>query len=306
MNDAIDDERFVCSLICGPARPALDEALLARVGAALSALGVADGEDWRMLAPGVACELGVSRRDGVAEAALEALQGAPVDVNIVPAANREKRFLIADMDSTIIEQECLDELADFAGLKDEIAAVTERAMRGELDFEKALLERVARLEGLDASALERTWTERISLTPGATTLVATMRERRGFAALVSGGFTFFTDKVARAAGFDVHRANELEIAENALTGDVRKPILGRDAKAAALNELTRGRGLSPADALAVGDGANDLAMIGAAGLGVAFRAKPAVAAAADARGYHGDLTALLFLQGLSADDFVGA
>lgn len=242
--------------------------------------------------------------DFVDEAVLrDAFEDAAIDIAIVPAAQRRKRLLVADMDSTIITVECLDELADFAGLKPKIAAITERAMRGELDFKAALRERVGMLAGLDESALARAYGERVHLTAGARTLVGTMRKHGAYAALVSGGFTYFTARVREAAGFDQDSANTLLIEAGRLTGKVAEPILDSSAKLATLRQLTRERGLDPAETLAVGDGANDLPMLQAAGLGVAFRAKPKVAAAAQVRVEHGDLTALLYLQGYADEDF---
>ncbi len=230
-----------------------------------------------------------------------------IDVNLVPdGPARRKRLLIADMDSTIIQQECIDEIAAEAGVGARVAGITERAMRGELDFEAALNERVALLEGLDARVLTSVFEQRIALTPGASTLVATMTAHGAHCALVSGGFTFFTSRVAAKVGFHENRANTLDIAAGRLTGKVVPPILGRAAKLEALEELRHRHGLETADCLAVGDGANDLAMITAAGLGVAFRAKPIVAAQADADITHGDLTALLYLQGFKADEFANA
>jgi phosphoserine phosphatase len=223
---------------------------------------------------------------------------------VQPLAGRRKRLLVADMDSTIINVECLDELADFAGLKAEIAAITERAMRGELEFEGALRERVGRLKGLASSALQQTYDERVRLNPGARTLVKTMAANGARCVLVSGGFTFFTSRIAEAAGFHANRANTLLEAAGALSGQVGEPILGREAKLAALTEEAASLGVPLAETLAIGDGANDLAMIEAAGLGVAYRAKPVVAARADAKVDHADLTAVLYFQGYSADEFV--
>ncbi len=209
------------------------------------------------------------------------------------------------MDSTIIEQECIDEIADFAGRRAEISAITERAMLGELSFEAALTERVAMLKGLDVSVLEETYAKHISLTPGARTLVQTMNKFGAFTALVSGGFTFFTERIAEAAGFKSAQANELLVEGGVLTGKVRQPILGRAAKQNALLRLAGQDHLRMEETLAVGDGANDLSMLERAGLGVAFRAKPAVAEAAAARIQHGDLTALLYLQGIPQSEFIG-
>jgi phosphoserine phosphatase len=232
-----------------------------------------------------------------------AFEGRAVDVCVQPAEGRRKRLLVADMDSTIISCECLDELADFAGLKAEIAAVTERAMAGEIPFEAALTQRVARLAGLDLGILQRTYDERVRLNPGARTLARTMTARGARCVLVSGGFEFFTQRVAEAAGFAAHRANRLIDDGARLTGAVAQPILGREAKLAALLEEAAALGLDLSETVAVGDGANDLAMIEAAGLGVAWHAKPVVAARADARIDHADLTALLYFQGYGADEF---
>lgn len=233
-----------------------------------------------------------------------AVADRPVDFAVQPVDNRRKRLLIADMDSTIIGCECLDELADFAGVKDKVSEITERAMRGELPFEGALRERVGMLEGLPVEALQACYDDRVKLNPGARTLVRTMAAHGARCALVSGGFTFFTSRVAEAAGFHVNRANTLIEEGGRLTGQVGDPILGKEAKLAALREETAALGLTPADALAVGDGANDLAMIEAAGLGVAYRAKPIVAAQAHAKVDHADLTALLYFQGYKASEFV--
>ena len=232
-----------------------------------------------------------------------ALRDLPVDFAVQPVENRRKRLLIADMDSTIINVECLDELADFAGVKDQVSEITERAMRGELAFEGALRERVGMLAGLSVGALQSCYDDRVRLNPGAETLVKTMAKHGARCALVSGGFTFFTSRVAEAAGFHLNRANSLIEADGKLTGQVGDPILGKEAKLAALIEETTALGLAPADALAVGDGANDLAMIEAAGLGVAYRAKPIVAAQAHAKVDHADLTALLYFQGYLASEF---
>lgn len=246
--------------------------------------------------------------DGLASethlAVKQAVLDRPVDFAVQPVENRRKRLLIADMDSTIINVECLDELADFAGVKDKVSAITERAMRGELAFEGALRERVGMLKGLSVDALQACYDDRVKLNPGARTLVRTMAEHGARCALVSGGFTFFTSRVARAAGFHLNRANTLIEVDGLLTGTVGDPILGKEAKLAALREETAALGLTPADALAVGDGANDLAMIEVAGLGVAYRAKPIVAAQAHAKVDHADLTALLHFQGYTTAEFV--
>ena len=235
--------------------------------------------------------------------AVRALERCEADICVQPAERRRKRLLVADMDSTIIGCECLDELADFAGLKAEIAAITERAMAGELPFEAALIERVGRLKGLGLDALRQTYEARVRLNPGAATLARTMAAHGARCVLVSGGFEFFTSRVAAAAGFDAHRANRLIDDGVRLTGEVGMPILGREAKLAALTAEAERLGAGLDETLAVGDGANDLAMIEAAGLGVAYRAKPIVAARADARVDHTDLTSLLYFQGYGADQF---
>lgn len=240
-----------------------------------------------------------------ARAALAAeLADAGVDWCLQPTAGRRKKLLVADMDSTIINVECLDELADFAGLKAEISAITERAMRGELAFEGALRERVAMLKGLPVTALQQAYDERVRLNPGARTLVRTMSANGARCVLVSGGFSFFTGRVAQACLFHAHRGNTLIEADGVLTGGVGDPILGREAKLAALQEESAAKALPLSAAIALGDGANDLAMIEAAGLGVAYRAKPIVAEKADARIDHTDLTTLLYFQGYEQDAFV--
>jgi phosphoserine phosphatase len=233
----------------------------------------------------------------------DALEGKPIDTIVTKARGRRKALLIADMDSTIVTGETLDELASFAGLGETVAAITRRAMNGELDFKAALRERVAMLKGLDLGALEKTW-QQIKLTPGARELVATMRSKGALTGLVSGGFTFFTSKVAADLGFDVHRSNVLLDDGAALTGRVAEPILDRDSKLTALQELAAQRGVRLHATLAVGDGANDLEMIKAAGLGIAFHAKPLVAKEALANIAHADLRALLFAQGYPASAFV--
>lgn len=239
-------------------------------------------------------------------AARRGLEGLIEDVDVIvqPQANRRKRLLLADMDSTMIGQECIDELADFAGFRAEVAEVTERAMRGELDFEAALDARVALLAGLDAAAIDRCREERVRLTKGARALVRTMRANGAYALLVSGGFTRFALPVADSIGFDAARANELEIEAGALTGRVARPIVGAEAKRAALLETAAARGIAIAETLAVGDGANDIPMLEAAGLGVAYHAKPRAAAAADARIEVNDLTALLYAQGYARAEWV--
>lgn len=289
-------------LIANPNEPAVDAALV------MKAAQVVQGAEVRMLNGGVAAEFiveGESDRRALRRRLLGAIDRAPVDVAVVPVAARRKRLLIADMDSTMIEQECLDELAAGLGLKDRVSAITERAMRGDIEFEPALRERVALLKGLPAAqTIADVLENHITLAPGGAALVATMRANGAYAALVSGGFTAFTDVIAAKLGFDENRANVLEIEADLLAGRVVEPILGREAKLAALNELIAAKGLERAETIAVGDGANDLAMLGAAGLGVAYRAKPAVAEAAHVRIDHGDLTALLYLQGYAEDEIV--
>jgi phosphoserine phosphatase len=232
------------------------------------------------------------------------LGGAPVDVVVQSDERPRKHLFLADMDSTMIEQECIDELADYVGLKGEVSAITERAMRGDIAFEPALRERVALLKGLPLSVVDEIIAKRVTLMPGGRALVRTMRAHGACCCLVSGGFTLFTGPVSARIGFDEHRANRLVLEGETLAGSVEEPILGREAKLAALVDLRTRLGLQREDTLAVGDGANDLAMLGEAGLGIAFRAKPAVAAAAGARIEHGDLTALLYLQGYRTEEFV--
>ena len=232
--------------------------------------------------------------------------GISADINVVATAHRRKMLLIADMDSTIINCECLDELADMAGLKAKVSAITERAMKGEIEFAGALRERLGLLKGLSLEALERVWRERIRLNPGAKALVATMKASGARTLLVSSGFTFFSGRVAEAAGFDDHQSNVLLDDGKALTGTAREPIVGREAKLIRFEAEIAMLGIDAADVLAVGDGANDLAMIQRAGLGVAYHAKPVVAAAAGASIAHNDLTALLYLQGYRDSEIVSA
>lgn len=232
------------------------------------------------------------------------LQNACVDLVVQPLEGRRKKMLLADMDSTMIRQECIDELAAEAGVGAHVADITARAMNGELDFEAALIERVGLLKGLPEAMIEQVLDERISYMPGGYELVNTMKANGAYAALVSGGFTAFTARVAAALGFDENRANTLLVADGQLTGEVARPILGKAAKVEALETITQQRGISAADVLAVGDGANDLGMLSLAGTVVALHAKPTVQAQCDVRINHGDLTALLFLQGYSRDDFV--
>jgi phosphoserine phosphatase len=236
--------------------------------------------------------------------ALRSALGASFDIVLQPAANRRKKLFLADMDSTMIQQECIDELADYAGLRAHVAAITERAMRGEIAFEPALRERVALLKGLPAATIDAVIEKRITLTPGARTLVATMRAHGAYTCMVSGGFTLFTDRIAAMIGFDETRANMLMVDGEKLSGSVKEPIFGRETKHATLLELRARRGLAKDDTLVAGDGANDMDMIAAAGLGVAYHAKPTVAAAAHARIDHADLSALLYAQGYRSEEFV--
>lgn len=256
------------------------------------------------LAPDEAAEFRVSAHPDNLWEVWADVQKMGVDLVLLPAEGREKRVLIADMDSTMIEQECIDELAEVAGVGAQVKEITAQAMNGALDFEGAIRARVGLLKGVSEDVVQRVLAERISYMPGGAVLLATMKARGAYAALVSGGFTLFTEAVAAQLGFDENRANTLCVADGALTGAVGEPILGRDAKVAALEEITQRLGLTDADVLAVGDGANDLGMLGRAGMGVALHAKPAVAAACDVRINHGDLSALLYLQGLTKPEFV--
>jgi phosphoserine phosphatase len=301
-------EDYIATLIAAPGSQALDADAVAKAKAALPH---ATEGDW--LAPREALDLVVrmdipagQRIDALrtlAAGVTHALAGLPVDVIAQPKATRRKKLLLADMDSTMIGQECIDELADFVGKKAHVSEITERAMRGEIAFEPALRERVALLKGLAAEIVEKVIAERITLTPGGRELVRTMRANGAHTALVSGGFTLFTAKIAEAIGFHENRANLLIVEDGAFAGLVQEPILGREAKLATLIELRAAHGLASEDTMAIGDGANDLAMLGEAGLGVAFHAKPAVAAAAHARIDHGDLSALLFAQGYHREQF---
>ena len=293
---------LVATLICNPANPALDSTLIDGARAVLASAGQAQ---W--LFDGVAVDIPFDSTEDVGTVAArlrEARGDLPIDIVVQPQIGRRKKLLLADMDSTMIGQECIDELADFAGLKAHVAAITERAMRGEIEFEPALRERVALLRGLPAGVVDEVLAKRITLTPGGRELVATMRRHGAYACLVSGGFTLFSGKIAEMIGFQENRANELLVEDGKLSGEVAEPVLGRAAKLATLMELRESLDVDAIDTLVVGDGANDLAMIQSAGLGVAYHAKPAVAAAAGARIDFGDLTALLYAQGYQRDEFV--
>ncbi len=289
----------VLCLIADPARAPLAPELVAEVGRALGA-----GPRW--LAEAEACEFALGDAAGAALAGTlrQTLADAGIDAVLVPAAARVKQLLVSDMDSTVITVECIDEVAGALGIQAEVAAITRRAMNGELDFRKALAARVGLLAALPVTVLEEIYRERVRLMPGATTLVRTMRARGATTALVSGGFAPFTERVRAALGFDLVQANRLEASAGRLTGRVLEPVRGPDSKLALLRRLARVRGLAPAAILAVGDGANDLPMLKAAGLGVAYRAHPVVRAAVPVAINHGDLTALLYLQGIARRDFV--
>ena len=294
----------VLSLISNPADAALSAEVVEKVRAA-----VAPEANPVWLGEGVAAEIAIdaaAAADGSAllRRSLAEIDRHPIDIAVLPAAGREKKLLIADMDSTIIGQECVDELADYAGLRDEISAITERAMNGELRFEDALRDRVALLRGIPVSVIDEIVTDRITINPGAGTLVRTMRARGAHTALVSGGFREFTRRVAETVGFDEDFANDLVVADGLISGAIVEPVRGREGKRQTLLELAARLNISSDAALAVGDGANDIDMIDAAGLGVAYHAKPAVAERADARVDHGDFTALLYLQGIRAEEFV--
>jgi phosphoserine phosphatase len=296
----------VATLVTPEDQPRLSEAVNAR---AASLLPNASPAEW--LAPQIAADIAfvpaaTIEAGQLADAIRRELAGTSIDVFVQRREHRRKKLLLADMDSTMIRQECIDELADFVGLKEKVSAITERAMRGEIEFEPALRERVALLRGLEHNIVERILDERIVLTQGGRTLVQTMRAHGAHTALVSGGFTVFAEQIAEAIGFHEARANVLMIDGEFFAGTVNEPILGREAKLATLIELRSRLRLDPSQTLAIGDGANDLAMLQEAGLGVAFHAKPAVAAAAHARIDHCDLTALLYAQGYRRDEFTEA
>lgn len=289
---------FTVTLLCDPANPVLEPAM---VEAVRNAWGGAK-EVW--LAPGIAAEFTVPVIHSNRWDVWQDMQEMGVDLVVQPTKGRKKQMLLADMDSTMIQQECIDELAAEAGIGGHVAEITARAMNGELDFEAALVERVALLKGLDASVIETVLRGRITMMPGGKALLATMKANGAYGALVSGGFTAFTGMVADELGFDENRANTLIIENDKLTGGVGMPILGREAKVSALHEIIAKLGISAEQVMAVGDGANDLGMLKLAGSGVALHAKPSVAAECDIRINHGDLTALLYIQGYSQKEFV--
>ncbi|OWV98163.1 phosphoserine phosphatase [Rhizobium sp. R72] len=292
---------LVATLVANPSNPVLTPVIAEQAADTVKASGLY----W--LADGIACDIAL--RDGtdadVARAdILTVIGSAAIDLVVQDAATRRKKLLIADMDSTMIGQECIDELAAEVGLKEKVAAITARAMNGEIAFEPALRERVALLKGLPISVVDEVISKRITLTPGGPELIATMRSKGHYTALVSGGFTVFTGPIAKTLGFNENRANVLLAENGVLSGSVSEPILGKQAKVDALNDISDKLGISPDDALAVGDGANDLGMLQLAGSGVALHAKPTVAAQAKIQINHGDLSALLYIQGYRKTDFV--
>lgn len=291
---------LVATLVADPSNPVLTPDLGVSVARALSAI-----PEW--LADGIACDIPIQpgmTADEARETLSSALNGTPVDCIVQPAATRRKRLLIADMDSTMIRQECIDELAAEAGYGERVAAITARAMNGEIAFEPAMRERVATLEGLPLGIIDKVLAERIELTPGGRELIATMKSNGAYTALVSGGFTHFTGPVATMLGFDENRANILVAQDGVLTGTIVEPVLGKQSKVDALHELTARLDIAMEETMAVGDGANDLGMLKLAGSGVALHAKPVVAAQSAMRIDHGDLTALLYIQGYRKSEFV--
>jgi phosphoserine phosphatase len=299
-------QNYVLTFIANPALEPITNALITDLQKRLKRL--VDDMKIEWLGEREACEV-FCKTDELSPLKIELrslLQGKPYDHAILKAGRRKKKLLISDMDSTMIRQECIDELADFAGLKHEVAAITEAAMRGELEFKEALIRRVALLKGMDAALLEQVYLERIELMPGARTLIATMKAKGARTLLVSGGFTFFTQRVAEEIGFDGDMANTLGIAYGQLTGQVVPPILDKESKLLTLQKVAEAYGLELEQTMAVGDGANDLPMIEAAGIGVAYRGKDVVKRGADAAIDHADLTALLYLQGYKKAEFVNA
>ncbi len=295
---------YILTLIANPDTPALTSTVVAEVA---SAVGCTHAPQW--LAPDIACDLVIDEVHPfdpkiVLAIAQQIVAATAIDVAIQLQAHRRKRLLVADMDSTIIGQECIDELGAAFGLKSQIAEITTRAMNGEFEFEDSLIRRVTLLKGLPQAALQEVFETRISLNPGARELVATMRANGAYCALISGGFTYFTQRIAAMTGFDFNDANSLVFDNGLLNGEVTRPILGRESKLVALKKIRQERNLLKEDVIAVGDGANDLAMITEAGLGVAYHAKAKVAETADVAIKHGDLTALLYLQGYKAFEIV--
>jgi len=290
---------YVATLLTAPSARNLDAALLDSLRNAWG------GGDVQWLAADEAAEFPLTSLPDNQWDVWADLQGMGVDLIIQPIEGRTKKMLLADMDSTMIQQECIDELADEAGVGERVKDITARAMNGELDFEGALTERVGLLKGLPEAIIGKVLAERITFMPGGKALVATMRANGGYAALVSGGFTAFTAKVAAELGFDENHANTLLMENGQLSGDVQRPILGRQAKVDQLEKITAKLGIAESDVIAVGDGANDLGMLGRAGTGVALHAKPSVAAECEVRINHGDLTALLYVQGYAKDEFAG-
>ncbi|OIQ34235.1 MAG: phosphoserine phosphatase SerB [Roseobacter sp. MedPE-SWchi] len=290
---------YIVTLLCDPAKPCLDPAL---VDSLRNAWG---GGEASWLAPDIAAEFPLEREPANLWEVWKDLQSMGVDLVLQEIANRRKKMLLADMDSTMIQQECIDELAEEAGVGPRVKEITARAMNGELDFDGALTERVALLKDLPETVITQVLDTRITLMPGGPQLLATMKADGAYAALVSGGFTAFTARIAAELGFDENRANTLLVADGKLTGKPGLPILGREAKVAALEQITARLGISEAEVIAVGDGANDLGMLLRAGSGVALHAKPSVAAQCEIRINHGDLTALLYIQGYSRDQFKG-
>jgi phosphoserine phosphatase len=298
---------LVATLICNPNNPALDSTILDGARAVLPSAAPAHWL-WHEVAADIPFDMPTNSKDDIRAISdrLRAARGdLPIDIVVQPIATRRKKLFLADMDSTMIGQECIDELADFVGLKKHVAGITERAMRGEIEFEPALRERVALLKGLSVSVVDEVLKTRITATPGGRELVMTMRAHGAYTCLISGGFTLFTNAVAARISFQENRANELVVHDGKFTGEVKEPILGRATKLATLVELTESFDLDDIDTMVAGDGANDLGMIQNAGLGVAYHAKPAVAAVAAARIDHGDLTALLYAQGYRREEFVG-
>ena len=289
---------YYVTLLTDPAAPSLETLLVENLRNAWG------GGDAVWLSVGEAAEFAVPDLPDNVDEVWKELQGTCVDLVVLPAEGRRKKMLLADMDSTMIRQECIDELAFEAGVGEHVADITARTMNGELDFEAALIERVGLLKGLDESVINHVLQTRITMMPGGYELVQTMKANGGYAALVSGGFTAFTARVAAGLGFDENRANTLIAEAGKLTGEVGRPILGREAKVQALSEITTRLGISEADVLAVGDGANDLGMLTRAGTGVALHAKPSVQAQCNVRINHGDLSALLFIQGYARSEFV--